>query len=82
MHCIWRIELLIYLVVLDRNILLIGYSGHALAVADTAFDNNLNIIGYTEKSISIFNPFNLEYFGDESNPNFRGWGLDVDLHNL
>ena len=64
---------------LDRNILLVGYSGHGMVVADTAVENNFKLIGYTEKIINISNPFNLEYFGNESNPDFIGWGLDVDF---
>ena len=52
MPCIWKIELLIYLVVLDNKIILVGYSGHGLVVADTALENKLNLIGYTEKSIN------------------------------
>jgi len=65
--------------VLDRNILLVGYSGHGLVVADTAFENNFNVIGYTEKSPNLSNPYKLEYFGDESNSIFKGWDLDVDF---
>jgi len=79
MPCIWKIGLLIYLVVLDKKIILVGYSGHGLVVADTAFENNLNVIGYTEKFINGINPYNLEYLGDESSPNFDLWGLDVDF---
>ena len=61
----------------DKKIILVGYSGHALVVADTAFENNFNIIGYTEKSLNEVNPFKLEYLGNESNPDFKGWDLDV-----
>lgn len=79
MPCIWKIELLIYLVVSDRKIILVGYSGHGLVVADTALENNLNIIGYTEKSINNTNPYKLEYLGNESSSNFDLWDLDVDF---
>lgn len=61
----------------DKKIILIGYSGHGLVVADTALENNLNLIGYTEKSVNEVNPFNLEYLGDESSLDFKGWDLDV-----
>jgi sugar O-acyltransferase (sialic acid O-acetyltransferase NeuD family) len=61
----------------DKKIILVGYSGHGLVVADTAFKNNLNVIGYTEKSINEVNPFKLEYLGDESSSDFKGWDLDV-----
>ena len=63
----------------DRKIILVGYSGHGLVVADTAFENNLNVIGYTEKSVNNVNPFKLEYLGNESSPNFDLWNLDVDF---
>lgn len=76
---IWKIELLIYLVVSDRKVILVGYSGHGLVVADIAFENNLNVIGYTEKSLNDVNPFMLEYLGNESSPDFKGWDLDVDF---
>ncbi len=61
----------------DKKIILVGYSGHGLVVADTAFENNLNVIGYTEKSINEINPFKIEYLGDESSSDFKGWDLDV-----
>ena len=61
----------------DKKIILVGYSGHGLVVADTALENNLNLIGYTEKSINEVNPFKLEYLGDESSLDFKGWDLDV-----
>lgn len=63
----------------DNKIILVGYSGHGLVVADTAFENNLNVIGYTEKSINNTNPYNLEYLGNESSPNFDLWDLDIDF---
>jgi sugar O-acyltransferase (sialic acid O-acetyltransferase NeuD family) len=63
----------------DRKIILVGYSGHGLVVADTAFENKLNVIGYTEKSIKLSNPFKLEYLGDESNLEFNLWDKDVEF---
>ena len=63
----------------DRKIILVGYSGHGLVVADTAFENNLHVIGYTEKSISNVNHYKLDYLGNESSPNFDLWNLDVDF---
>lgn len=63
----------------DKKIILVGYSGHGLVVADTALENNLNVIGYTEKSVIEVNPFKLEYLGDESSSNFKEWDLDVSF---
>lgn len=79
MPFIWKIELLISQVVSDKKIILVGYSGHGLVVADTALENNLNVIGYTEKSLNQINPFMLEYLGNESSPDFKGWDLDVSF---
>ena len=64
---------------LGKKIILLGYSGHGFVVADTAFDNQLDIIGYTEKLVSCFNPFQLDYLGHESDPEFTGWDADVDF---
>jgi sugar O-acyltransferase (sialic acid O-acetyltransferase NeuD family) len=63
----------------DRKIILLGYSGHGIVVADTALDNQLDIVGYTEKSASSFNPFHLDYLGHESDSEFIGWAEDVDF---
>jgi acetyltransferase EpsM len=63
----------------DKKIILVGYSGHGLVVADTAFENKLNVIGYTEKSINIYNHYKLDYLGNESSPTFDLWDLDVDF---
>jgi len=65
--------------VCDKKIILIGYSGHGFVVADTALENQLNIIGYTERAISSSNPFHLDYLGNESDSDFLGWGMEVDF---
>ena len=64
---------------LDNKIILIGYSGHAMVVADAALDNGLNIIGYAEQKIIQNNPFNLKYIGYEKEDTFIGWQLDADF---
>ncbi len=55
---------------LDKKIILIGYSGHAYVVADIAIENRYEIIGYTEKSRVQKNPFNLNYTGYENEKDF------------
>lgn len=62
--------MLISQVVLDKKIILIGYSGHAYVVADIAIENQYDIIGYTEKSRVQNNPFNLIYAGYEGEIDF------------
>lgn len=64
---------------LDKKSILIGYSGHALVVAETAIDNNLNIIGYTDNNKVTFNPFELEYLGLENDENFLLWTQEVSF---
>lgn len=55
---------------LDKKVILIGYSGHAYVVADIAIENQYEIIGYTEKSRVQNNPFNLSYAGYEREIDF------------
>ena len=55
---------------LDKKVILIGYSGHAYVVADIAIENQYDIIGYTEKSRAQNNPFNLNYAGYEREIDF------------
>lgn len=62
--------MLIFQVVLDKKVILIGYSGHAYVVADIAIEKQYQIIGYTEKSKAQNNPFNLNYAGYEKETDF------------
>jgi sugar O-acyltransferase (sialic acid O-acetyltransferase NeuD family) len=63
--------------VLDKKIILIGYSGHGFVVADTAIENQLNLVGYAEKFIVQNNPFKLNYLGSELENDFIGWNNDI-----
>lgn len=55
---------------LDSKAILIGYSGHGYVVADTAIENQLQLIGYTDKEIVQNNPFGLNYLGNEKEIGF------------
>ncbi len=55
---------------LDKKIILIGYSGHGFVVADTAVENQLKLVEYAENSIVQNNPFQLSYAGNESDDDF------------
>lgn len=57
----------------DNAIILIGYSGHAFVVAETALENDMSIIGYSDKQKASINPFELEYLGFEKDDDFIGW---------
>lgn len=63
----------------DRKVILIGYSGHAYVVAETALENGLEIIGYTDKEKADSNPYNLSYLGIEKNDDFIGWQREVSF---
>jgi acetyltransferase EpsM len=65
--------------VLDKKSILIGYSGHALVVAETAIENDLNLIGYSEKNQVTFNPYQLAYLGFENDENFIAWTQEVSF---
>ena len=64
---------------LDNKIILIGYSGHGMVLADIALDNGLSIVGYAEKKIIESNPFQLKYIGYEKEDAFIGWQLDAEF---
>ncbi len=75
--------MLIFQVVLDKKVILIGYSGHAYVVADIALENQYEIIGYTEKSRAQNNPYNLNYAGYERELDFfenkKGVGFIIGI---
>ncbi|MEP1094965.1 MAG: acetyltransferase [Cyclobacteriaceae bacterium] len=56
-----------------RRNYLVGYSGHAFVVAEAALLNQILIGGYADKKKADFNPFNLEYVGNDRDEDFRGW---------
>lgn len=59
----------------DKDIIVVGYSGHSYVIIDSAIENGFNILGYTENKIKIKNPYNLTYLGNEFDENFEGWRL-------
>ncbi len=59
---------------LDKKIVLVGYSGHAYVVGDSLLKKKISITHYTEKSEVNFNPFDLNFLGNESSDTFLGWG--------
>jgi len=44
---------------------IIGYSGHSYVVIDLLMANNVNVLGYLEKSEQLKNPYDLAYLGSE-----------------
>ncbi|MFV8281358.1 acetyltransferase [Christiangramia marina] len=56
---------------LNREIVLAGYSGHGIVVAEAALQSNLNVKYYTDKKEITKNPFNLLYLGFEEDLDFN-----------
>jgi sugar O-acyltransferase (sialic acid O-acetyltransferase NeuD family) len=63
----------------DKKVILIGYSGHAFVVAETALEKGLKIIGYSDKEKSDSDPYNLSYLGFEKDGDFIGWQEEVSF---
>ncbi|KDN55327.1 acetyltransferase [Flavobacterium seoulense] len=62
---------------LDKEVILVGYSGHAYVVADAILDIGLNIVGYSDKVEANSNPYDLIYLGFEIETNFVGWSREI-----
>ncbi len=50
---------------MKKEIILLGYAGHAFTVIEAAMTNNFEISGYFDSEEKAFNPFNLKYLGTE-----------------
>jgi len=61
----------------DKEIILVGYSGHAYVVADAILDNDYNIVGYSDKQEASLDPYNLTYLGFEKEADFIGWFKEI-----
>lgn len=61
----------------DKKVILIGYSGHAYVVAETALENGFDVVGYSDKEKSDLDPYDLSYLGFEKNDDFIGWQKEV-----
>lgn len=50
---------------LNKDIVIIGYSGHAYVVCDICVSMNIKIVGYCEAEEKTLNPYQLSFFGKE-----------------
>ncbi|MFK8060266.1 MAG: acetyltransferase [Polaribacter sp.] len=57
----------------DKEIILVGYSGHSYVVAEAAKLCDMNLKYYSELNKTNNNPFKLEYLGFEKDLSFKGW---------
>lgn len=62
---------------LDKDVILIGYSGHGFVVAEAAILNRFPVKYYTELNPVKRDPFNLQYLGLEQDWSSKDW---VDKH--
>ncbi len=63
---------------LDKEKVIIGYSGHGFVVSDSAIKNGLNLTFYADIKQSKMNPLNLNYLGFEGDEKFVGWEKDYE----
>jgi len=63
--------------VLDNKTVIIGYGGHAYVIVESYLSKGGTINFYADLIEAPKNPFNLEYLGFESDPNFKGWGKSL-----
>ncbi|MEO5777855.1 MAG: acetyltransferase [Flavobacterium sp.] len=60
----------------NKEIIIVGYSGHGLVVSDAALASEMNLKYYSEINEQIKNPYNLVYLGDENKEDFAGWNSE------
>lgn len=58
---------------LDKEVVVVGYSGHGIVVASAALKGGLNLKYYTELNERNLNPFGLKFLGSEAEEDFIGW---------
>ena len=51
----------------NKNLLIIGYSGHSYGCIEVAIKQEYSIVGYHDISEKFNNPYNLDYLGHEDN---------------
>lgn len=65
---------------MNNNSIIVGYSGHAFVVLDVLFANGIVCNSYCEKEEKKINPFNLQYLGDERDPNLSNLLSQHDIY--
>ncbi len=57
----------------NKGVILVGYCGNGLVVAEAAILQGLKLLYYSEVKERVMNPFNWKYIGNENQRNFKGW---------
>jgi len=65
--------------VLNKEVVIVGFSGHGFVVADAAIASNMNLRYYTDKKQITKNPFDLAYLGFEDDLDFAFWNKEYDF---
>lgn len=63
---------------LDRKVILAGYSGHGYVVVDAALKSGIRAEYYVDPLVNPDNFFGLQYLGNESNNEFN-WGGNISF---
>ncbi|NQY68224.1 MAG: acetyltransferase [Flavobacteriales bacterium] len=64
---------------MSKNVIVIGYSGHAYVAIDTLISQGRNVIGYADLVEKEDNPFNLDFLGNEDDENVLSKLQDHDF---
>lgn len=56
---------------LNKEVVLVGYSGHGYVVADAAITSKMNLRYYTDKNQITKNPYDLTYLGFEGDLDYK-----------
>ena len=62
---------------MSSKLYILGYSGHAYTVIDTALSRDLDIVGYFDNAEKKHNPFNLKFMGSEKGSDFKSLVNDI-----
>lgn len=60
--------------------IILGYSGHAFVVLDILYANGINCTSYCDREAKQTNPYNLEYVGNESDPEVLDYLKHYDVY--
>jgi sugar O-acyltransferase (sialic acid O-acetyltransferase NeuD family) len=63
----------------NKEVIIIGYSGHGYVVTEAALDAGMNVVYYADLKIAELNPFELKFLGSEEDENFIGWGKNYSF---
>ncbi|RZK11046.1 MAG: acetyltransferase [Flavobacterium sp.] len=63
----------------DKELILIGYSGHGFVVSEAALLADMDLRYYSEIKELKTNPFDLKYIGFEGDDFFQGWDEQYDF---